>query len=123
MARESREVWEKRIERWADSGLSAKEFAAEIGVNWNTLAGWKWRLSGAAKRATAVASAASAPSFVEVVAPLVAGVSEVEVAPVASSKAAAEPIELILPSGIRVRVPPCFDPTALHHIVDTLEAR
>jgi transposase-like protein len=34
----------KRVERLADSGLTAKEFAAEIGVNANTLAGWRWRL-------------------------------------------------------------------------------
>ena len=32
------------MERLADSGLTAKEFAAEIGVNANTLAGWRWRL-------------------------------------------------------------------------------
>lgn len=34
----------KRVERLADSGLTAREFAAEIGVNANTLAGWRWRL-------------------------------------------------------------------------------
>ena len=45
MARDAREVWAKRVEQLADSGLTAKEFAAEIGVNANTLAGWKWRLS------------------------------------------------------------------------------
>src|SRR5690349_21110962 len=46
MAREAREVWAKRVERLADSGLTAKEYAAEIGVNANTLAGWRWRLRG-----------------------------------------------------------------------------
>ena len=44
MTRENREVWAKRVERLGDSGLTAKEFAAEIGVNANTLAGWRWRL-------------------------------------------------------------------------------
>lgn len=44
MTRENREVWAKRVERLADSGLTAKEFAAEIGVNVNTLAGWRWRI-------------------------------------------------------------------------------
>ena len=33
MARESREEWAKRAERWRDSGLRAAEFAAEVGVN------------------------------------------------------------------------------------------
>jgi hypothetical protein len=32
MAREKREVWVKRVERVAESGLTANEFAAEIGV-------------------------------------------------------------------------------------------
>jgi hypothetical protein len=31
MGRESREVWEKRLARWRESGLSAREFAAEVG--------------------------------------------------------------------------------------------
>ncbi len=44
MERESREIWEKRVERWRDSGLSVKEFAREVGVNPHTLAGWRWRL-------------------------------------------------------------------------------
>jgi hypothetical protein len=38
MAREKREVWAKRVQRWADSRLTAKEFASETGVNENTLA-------------------------------------------------------------------------------------
>jgi hypothetical protein len=32
MARERRDVWEKRVERWRESGLTAQEYAAEIGV-------------------------------------------------------------------------------------------
>jgi hypothetical protein len=44
MARESRETWAKRVERWRDSGLTAAEFAAEVGVNPRTLSYWKWRL-------------------------------------------------------------------------------
>jgi transposase-like protein len=44
MGRESREIWAKRVERWRDSGLSVKEFARELGVNHNTLAGWRYRL-------------------------------------------------------------------------------
>jgi hypothetical protein len=37
MKRESRKVWTKRVERWRDSGLSATEFASQIGINENTL--------------------------------------------------------------------------------------
>jgi len=33
MGRASRAVWAKRVERWGDSGLTAKQFAAEIDVS------------------------------------------------------------------------------------------
>jgi transposase-like protein len=39
--RVSRVVWEKRIERWLESGLTAKEFAAEIDVRPNSLGYWR----------------------------------------------------------------------------------
>ncbi len=32
-----REQWAKRVERWKDSGLTAKEFAAETGINAQSL--------------------------------------------------------------------------------------
>jgi len=35
--RTSRAEWQKRIERWSDSGLSAEQFAAELGINAGTL--------------------------------------------------------------------------------------
>ena len=48
MDRTSREEWAKRVERWGDSGLTAKEYAAEIGIKAHTLSWWKWRLSSGA---------------------------------------------------------------------------
>jgi hypothetical protein len=38
--RVGREEWAKRVERWADSGLTASEFAAELGINPRTLSYW-----------------------------------------------------------------------------------
>lgn len=115
MARETREIWKKRIERWSDSGLTAKEFAAEIGVNVHTLTHWKWQLSAEA-RGPQERTPAATPSFVEVVAPLVGH------APPASL-AAVQPLELVLPGGIVVRVPSSFDPAALRRVVDVLGGR
>ncbi|MHB8420109.1 MAG: IS66 family insertion sequence element accessory protein TnpA, partial [Myxococcales bacterium] len=43
MGRERREVWRKRVERWARSGLTAEEFSRETGVRVGTLRFWKWR--------------------------------------------------------------------------------
>jgi hypothetical protein len=42
--RASRDEWAKRVERWRDSGLSAEQFAAELGINAGTLKFWKYRL-------------------------------------------------------------------------------
>src|SRR5215208_7726439 len=99
MAREGREVWAKRVERWRDSGLTLKEFATEIGVNSNTLAGWRWRLGNEGGGA----ETSSEPRFLEIVAP--AGASERSAPPASAMRPAAEPFELILSGGQRVRVP------------------
>lgn len=44
MARETREVWARRVRRWKKSGLTAKDFAAREGVNAKTLSYWRWKL-------------------------------------------------------------------------------
>jgi len=116
MARESRETWAKRVERWKDSGLTAKEYAAEVGVNAHSLVWWKWRLSSTAaptskaarapRRAKRSSEGASALTFIEL--------------PAATG---AEPLEILLPSSLRVRVPAGFDATALRRLLDVLVAR
>jgi hypothetical protein len=109
MGREPREVWAKRIERWRDSGLSAREFADEVGVNPDRLRYWKWQL--------AKVSAATADAPVVRAAKIVA-VPFVEVAPPAiASEADAEAIEIVTPSGLRVRVPARFDEEALRRVL------
>src|SRR5216684_1290309 len=74
MRQERREVWVKRIEQWKESGLTAKEFAAQAGVNLNTLQSWKWRLTADARRSAAsgVRPPGAPLDFVEVVHPDVA---------------------------------------------------
>lgn len=37
-------IWQGRVDGWARSGLSCKAYAAKIGVNPNTLAGWRHKL-------------------------------------------------------------------------------
>ena len=113
MERATRETWAKRVERWGDSGLTAKEYAAELGISPHSLSWWKWRLSKPSlspvrKR---VGRAAKTPgvgplTFVEVAAP-----------------AMAEPIEVVLPSSVRVRVPTSFDAATLGRLLDVLEER
>jgi hypothetical protein len=43
MGRATRDEWQRRVRRWGESGLTAKEFAAETGVNVNSLTHWKWK--------------------------------------------------------------------------------
>lgn len=37
-------IWQGRVDGWARSGMSCKEYASKIGVNPNTLAGWRHKL-------------------------------------------------------------------------------
>ena len=113
MGRESREVWTKRVERWRDSGLSATEFAAEIGVNANSLRHWGWRVNGEHRRAESQATPmeAEALTWVEVAAP-----KEPEAAP-PSPNPPTEKLEVVLASGMTVRVPLRFDAEALRRLL------
>jgi hypothetical protein len=114
-----RETWAKRVERWKDSGLTAKEFSAETGINARSLSWWRWRLSSGEptsprkrrrsrrSREADLTKAATAPlAFVEMTAAVVR-----------------EPIEIVLPSMLRVRVPTGFDDATLARLLDMLERR
>jgi transposase len=102
MAAGSREVWAKRVARWRASGLTAAEFArrhrlAEASLKW-----WKWKL-GSTRRAPAPVSPLT---FVEMTAPM-----------------RRESLELVLASGVEVRVPADFDEGALARLLDMLDRR
>lgn len=116
-----REQWKKRVERWKESGLSAKEFAAELGINARSLSWWRWQLSkgdaGAPKRrrprradvaskAIATPTSPAPMTFVEMTAAVVC-----------------EPIEIVSPSAWRVRIPSSFDDATLRRVLDVLEER
>jgi hypothetical protein len=115
MDRTSREEWAKRVERWGDSGLTAKEYAAEIGIKAHTLSWWKWRLSSGApahgrrrraRRAPTTGAGATPLTFVEM-----------------ATAVAPELLEIVLPSSVRIRVPSAFDGSTLARLLDVLEAR
>jgi hypothetical protein len=114
MERATRDVWAKRVERWQDSGLTAKEFAAELDVSPNSLTFWKWKLRQPTdapprvrKRAGAKCSDTS-PSFLQLV-------------PTPASQATAY-LEVVLASGVVVRVPQEFDEPTLLRLVRALGA-
>lgn len=110
MPRTSRAEWAKRVQRWRDSGLTAKEFAAETGVNASTLAYWSWRLgSQRVRQIPAARSSASSARFVELSA-----------SPLAASAPAM--LELLLGESIRIRVPSGFDEETLARVVRAVGA-
>jgi hypothetical protein len=101
--REPRIMWERRVARWAKSGLSREEFAAREGVKPGTLGWWRWFLSSRPSSALVKRS----PAFVEVE-PVVVDVI-------------AERIEVALPNGRVVRVPGAFDDAALRRVLAIAE--
>ena len=109
-SRVGRAEWQKRIERWKDSGLSAEQFAAELGINAGTLRYWKYSFDKAA-RPPAAPKTASVPAKAS---------DPVEVRPVVAPAAV---FELELGSGRRLRIPAQFEATALERLLAVLERR
>ena len=115
MARETREVWARRVERWQRSRLTAERFAAHEGVNPRTLTFWKWKL-GRAERAAAGRAPGGASGE--------GRVGFVEVLRAATTTAVSAPaFEVMLPEGYRVGVAPGFDGGTLRALLDVLEGR
>ena len=93
-------LWRKRLARWKASGLKVREFCDREGVTPSALAHWRKEIAARdARRAEA-----AEPAFVPV---------HVTPDPV--------PLDVTLPSGRVVRVPPGFDPTHLRAVVTALE--
>jgi transposase len=111
--RASRAEWVKRVERWQESGLSAEQFASELGIRARTLTYWKWLLGKEARGPASVratrkrkppAEGATA-SFIEV-----------------RADAGDGRFALELRGGRRIHVPASFDADALRRLVAVLEA-
>jgi len=109
--RANRDEWQKRVERWSDSGLSAKQFAAETGINAGTLQWWKCRLREQAGEQPRVTRRRVSRSIVS---------SLVEVRPVTA--VVDDRFEIELNNGRRLRVPRTFEPDAVKVLVAALEA-
>src|SRR6185295_9305048 len=107
--RTSREEWQKRVERWKDSGLTAKQYASELGINAGTLQFWKHELTGPR---SAPGRKAARSRRVDVVLPLV------ELQTVVTAAATAFELELV--GGRRLRIPPGFDAPSLERLLEVL---
>jgi len=108
MGRVGREEWAKRIERWKESGLTAAEFAREIGVSEKSVRWWKWQLAGKATKAPRGSKAKTAMS------PL----TFMEVSSVQSAA-----IEVVLANGIRVRLAHLEDAVVFVRLLEGVDGR
>jgi hypothetical protein len=104
--RTSREEWCKRVERWKDSGLTAEQYASELGINAKTLQFWKYKL---AKPAPSALRARRRPR--------VEAVSLIEVRPASAEGGA---FELELSGGKRLRIPVTFEVESLERLLAVL---
>jgi transposase len=106
-----RDEWRRRVQRWKDSGLTAKEFAAETGINAGTLQFWQYKLKRGARPTRRArlkrSSEAILSSLVEVRAPASAVVDQ--------------RFEIELGNGRRVRVAAGFEPATLKALLAVLE--
>lgn len=123
MARMNAEQWSKHVERWKDSGLTAKEFAAETGLSASTLSNWRWKLSAAEREC---ASRKDGPSRTSKARSMKAQEKDVAASgfielPVAAWASAPVMLELVL-GDVRVRVPSGFDEATLTRVVRALGA-
>lgn len=117
MARASAEEWTKRVERWRDSGLTAKEFAAEAGFNAGTLLHWSWKL----RSARGEASRRARPPRQEHSMQGGASAAFVEL-PATSLLSSSNMLELIV-GKVRVRVPAGFDEDTLGRVLRAVGAQ
>ena len=109
-SRVGRAEWQKRIERWKDSGLSAEQFAAELGINAGTLRYWKYSFDKASRSPVATKTAPAASKAADLV----------EVRPAIVASAA---FELELGSERKLRIPAQFEPAAFERLLAVLERR
>jgi len=107
--RTGRDEWAKRVARWKDSGLTAKEFATELGINPRSLVFWKWQLGKGSGPAAESVKSGRAPAR-----PL----------PLIELGQVAAPVqfELELGGGRRLAIPSTFDADALRRLLAVLES-
>lgn len=103
MERGTRAKWAARVRQWRSSGLTAAEFAQKVGFNAATLRWWSSRLK---TQPSDEADVVSPLTFVEM-----------------TGAVRSEPIEVVLGSGVRLRIPADFDAVAVGRLLDLLSER
>ena len=106
MAETGRARWSERVEQWKQSGLTARVYAEQAGLNAGTLCYWKWRLSRDARmQKPAGRTRRRRPRKPKLV----------ELTPLTVVD---ERVEIELSNGHRLHVPSRFDADALARLVE-----
>ncbi len=96
------------LRAWEASGLSARAYGAQVGINPNTLVGWRWQRRQQASGDPAPA-AIGRMEWVELPVPR-------------GAEARDETIELRI-AKLSIRVPDGFEATTLRRVLDVVESR
>ena len=118
MAKATRAEWAKRVERWQDSGLTAKQFAAELDVSPSSLTFWKWKLRQTATREASRRSHTSGVSQVRADTPA----KFLQLVP-ASETSTESALDVVLSSGVVLRITKGFDESTFVRVVQLLGGR
>jgi hypothetical protein len=108
--------WRRAIRQQRRSGLSVRDFCRREGLRDWTFRWWRQELARRDHERPA-----ALPGEPTETAPVFLPVRVVD--PEAVALRTAPPIEIVLPTGPTVRVPPGFDPRTLGHIMAVLEGR
>jgi hypothetical protein len=98
-----RQLWQQRLERFQNSGLSVKDFCASEGVSVPSFYSWRRRLTQPVADSTA-APPDSSPAFI----------------PLRLVSDTVSPLQLVLPSGVVLRITADCDPQLLHRVLALL---
>jgi transposase len=101
----ARQLWVERLARFSASGLRPAEFCAQEGVSLPSFYSWKRRLGAEGRPADTRATDDPAPGP--------------RLLPVRLGAAPA-PVELVLPGGTVLRIPPGCDPAFVRSLVGAL---
>lgn len=111
--RRGRSVWVALLSEWRVSGLTAAEFCDRRGLVLSSFRWWRWRLS---REGCGESSSPLPPDLVPV---RVIGAVMTDGPPAEGAEAT---LELIHPSGVRLRVPAGFDERTVAGVLWALEA-
>jgi hypothetical protein len=105
----NQEQWRKRVQRWKDSGLTAKEFAEETGLNFHTLRSWSSKILCEERAKRGAKGVARKSRFIEVTDKL----------PGAPSSTHESELQLVV-ADVAVRVPVGFDEQTLRQVLSVI---